>query len=195
MDLRGTVPVKPFAHPIRNRRSGMTIVELAVVILVMGILAAFLIPLIRSISLFQTSGDEATLLKKALQFSRDTATLSNQQVVLELDLDGDRYRVVRPDRSSEEVQEEVLLSRSSMSPTGQIVSVTMASGNRITGGILKIPYSPLGSSEEIYIHLGPEPRIQKTVHQFRYSGESRILSGEFEPELEGEPWSDNLEEW
>lgn len=173
----------------------MTIVEMAVVMLVISILMGIVLSFINNIAFLRTAQDEATTLLESLIFCRKSAIRSNQTVYMEFDLDGESYRAYRYDRADNELSEDEILSKRHLSSSNSIVSIITAGSTRISQGILKIPFAPDGSSEQLAIHLGPEPEIRKTIVFNRYGGTGEILNGEGYNQLDEAPWEDNLEDW
>ncbi len=173
----------------------MTLVEIAIVILVIAILMGVVGSMISSIAFLKTSKDEATLLKDSLIFSKRAAIKSNQVVYFEINLDEDYYRAYRMDRSEGEVKEVDMLTKHSPGGFNSLVAVSPPAGARITSGKLTIPFTPEGLAADMAIYIGPKPEIRATVLYSRYGNEVKVVNGEAEHNLEMPGWKEDLESW
>lgn len=176
-----------------NSRAGLTIVEMAIVILTMGILIALLASMISSIALLQTSKDEAQLMKESFVFCRHAAIKSNTTVYLEMDIDENKYRAFRYNRTEGKVKKDVFLKERQLADSNGIVAVSLASGAKITSGKVMVPFSPEGVAEEIAVYIGPKPEIRNTVLFSRYGSSAQVVEGEQEQTLLDDTWKADLE--
>ena len=133
------------------------------------------------------------MLRDSMVLSRRAAIKSNQTVYFEFDLTEDTYRSYRYDRVEGELKEKELLSKRELSSSNSLVSIAVATGDRITEGKLTIPILPAGVAEELAIYLGPDPDIRSTVIFSRYGNKAEVKDGEVEHNLENPAWEQDLE--
>lgn len=175
-------------------RSGMSLIEMAIVILVISVLTAGLAAMLNSFSILRNSVEEGEMLKADVLSSRTAAIKSNQNVYLELNLDEESYRVYRFDRDVN-LKEEIVIKPRSLSFLNSIVAVSTGSSNKITEKIITIPFLPDGSSQETAIYLGTADEIKSTIFIHRYGNSVEVFKGEKELNLENQLWKENLEEF
>ncbi len=174
-------------------RRGLTIIEMAIVIITLGIMIGMLGSIISSVAFLQTTKDEALLLKEALVFCRRTAIKSNTTVYLEINIDENKYRAFRYARSEGKLEKEDFIKERALSDSNGIAGVALASGTKVTSGILEIPFSPEGIAEEIAIYMGPRPEVRNTVLYSRYGTGASVVQGEQEHNITDENWKVDLE--
>jgi len=181
--------MKPLKH------NGLTLIETAVVLLVISILLGFLSSLLSNFSLFRSTESEAETLKNSLIFCAGAALKSDQTVYFELNIDENFYVAYRIDRSGSEMKKDPVLNERRLSASNSIVDVYIPSGNRLRTGSLVIPFAADGSAEEIAIHLGADPQIDYTVMLSRYGMDARVYPGDVFQNLQDPNWKENLEDW
>jgi len=178
-----------------STRTGLTLIELSIVILVMGIIMAVLGNMLSNIAFLKTSDDEAVILKDSLIFCRRSAIKSNQIVYFELNISESWYRAYRFNRQEEELKEEEVLKKHELSGFNSLVGVNPGMGSRITSGKVTIHFTPDGMAEEMAIYIGNPPEIKRTVFFSRYAGIAEIKENEAENKLINDQWKENLESW
>lgn len=176
---------------IRKRR-GMTLVETVVVIGVVAALMGIMASAFSSLPVFQSTEDEAEILQQNLLFARQAALKSNRVVFLELNIEEDSYRMYRIDRNDEGVEESPIGKERSLSFTHSIVSVQAGAAETLSEGSISIPFQPDGTSEQVYIYLGPNPEITRTVVNPKYGNRVEVVKGEATLDLESD-WEADLE--
>ena len=174
-------------------RRGLTLIEMAIVIIVIGILIGMIGSMISSIAFLQTTKDEAELLKEALVFCRRAAIKSNSTVYVELNIDENKYMAFRYKRTEGTLEKDVFLKDHALSDSNGIVAVALASGTKLESGTVEIPFSPDGIAEEIAVYMGPKPTINNTVLYSRYGTSARVVKGEEEQNLTDDNWKADLE--
>jgi prepilin-type N-terminal cleavage/methylation domain-containing protein len=97
--VRGIPLAQVYAVPVLRRHSGFTIIELLLVVGVMGIVAAFAVPMFgRTIQGFRLVGD-ARSLSNAMAVAKIRAAANFSRVRLYVDLDGQSHHLETLDRS------------------------------------------------------------------------------------------------
>ena len=174
---------------------GLTMVEIAVVILVIGVVMGLLINMIGQIAALQSTEDEAKSLKTSLIFCRRAAIKSNQAVFMEFNFQDNYYRAYRLERvpGKPKPMERILLKKKELSSGNSLVAISFPSGSRVQEGKIKVQFSPEGIAEEMAIYLGPKPEIKNTVLYSRYGLKVEVKEGEVEHSLFDESWKEDLE--
>lgn len=172
-------------------RRGLTLVEIAVVVMIIGSLLAFSIT---SISGFLRPGvaDVSEKLKAALIYSQKAAIIHNQAVVFHIDIDNNRYYANRIIRNESGISEKKILDVS-LKTSGRIIDVVDIRGVKFDSGLVKIPFTYTGVSEDYSIHLGNEYTIKKTVLNYRYNGKVVIKEGSVVRKAKGNSVGDRVE--
>jgi len=174
-------------------RRGLTLIEIAVVIIVMSVLITILGSLYRKFSVFKSTQDEATLLRDSLVFSRSAAIRSNESIFFEFNMDDLTYRSFRKQSEGTEVKEKEVIKQHSLSSGNAIVGVQVGASNRQTAGKIVVRMYPDGSSDELMIFLGPRPEINSTVIFSRY-GQGQVAKGEAAPAGEDPSFHEAMED-
>lgn len=176
-----------------NARKGVTLVEIAVVLMVIALLFTIVASMLSNIALLQSADDEAVLIKKVLLFSRKSAVRSNRKVHVEFNLDDEKYRAYRMDRSQDKPKEDVIVKSRSLSSSNGIMAIASADGKRITEGTITLNISPLGTGEETAIYLGNGTEIKATVIFHKFDEGVDVFYREEVMNLEVPEWRADLE--
>lgn len=180
----------------QKSRSGITLVEMAVVLFVIATMLAIVGSFIGSLAFLKTINDEAIILKDTIQFARQSARKSGRPVYVEFDLDEDSYRAFRIDRTEKETKEMNLVNTRKLSGFNSIVSTMNAAGIKMDKGKVKIAIDQYGNGEELIVHLGSvDGEVKRSIHISRYGDETRILQGEAQINLEKPEWMEDMEAW
>ncbi len=175
-------------------------VEMALVILVIGLLMGISLSLVQSLALLRTSKGEAKKLAASLMQAKNAAVKSKQAVYFEINLDEESYRAYRISQrlaasqekeEEKKTQEKAFIKRTQLSEAHSILYVQPAVGDEITNGLLKLRFLPSGLGEEIAIYLGPDSgSVEATVIYEKYTGKAFVYTGEKEHRLEQEGWEE-----
>ncbi|MCB1167547.1 MAG: GspH/FimT family pseudopilin [Leptospiraceae bacterium] len=190
---RTASPTKPeprrcirFIGPRANR--GLTLVEIAIVLLVMGVLIGAMSSMISSIPVFRSNEDEAEVLRSSLNQARNTALLTNQTFYLEFNLDENSYRGYLTTRIDGELKQEDKLKRS-LSDSNGLAGISVGLSGTVETGKVIIAFQPDGSAEQLAIYLGQPGDVSRTIIMNRYGGGTKIVDGEEPLNLEKPNWS------
>ncbi len=170
-------------------RKGLTIVEMAIVLLLMSVLLTIIFSLVQNFSIFKSTNDESQILKDLYLFAKRTSVKSGQVLFLDLDLDNNSYKIYRKIRKEDFVEEQILTERK-LFFTNRIISIRFLSGRTVDSGKVSISFYPQNYNDEIYIYLGSENQIHKTVIFPKYGLYGIIKNGEY---YENNPTSEILE--
>ncbi len=172
-------------------RRGLTLVEMAIVILVIGLLMAISLSMVRNFLFLGDVENAAKKFSKRLVFVRNAAIKSNQIIYFEIDLDKESYRAYRLDQDNPEGQEQVLLTKTTLPESHSIHTVSSPTGNRMSEGKVVIPFLPSGLADGMAIYFGPKNEtIEATVIYHRYSGKATIHTKEADFNLEDSTWEE-----
>ena len=173
-------------------RRGLSLIETAVVILVVAILMGLSLSLVRHFALLSTTKSEAKKLADSLVFIRNAAIKSNTIIYFEFDLDEESYRAYRVEGSEEDLKEKILLKPVELSSSHSLIAISSATGSRNTEGKIKLSFLPSGLAEEVAIYMGPreERDTQATIIYNRYQGKASVHKGEKEHRLEDPTWEE-----
>ncbi len=158
-------------------RKGLTLVELAVVISIIGILMTMVISSLANL-IRPSVADTSEKLKAAILFCYQTAILNNQTVILDLDIEEDKYTAYKINRKEEGLEEQKILESGKLPSYSSIVNVTDLRGVKYETGHLRIPFTHNGTSGDYNIHIGDEVKIKKTILVYKYRGKLSLKDGE-----------------
>jgi general secretion pathway protein H len=159
-------------------RSGLTMVELVIVIMIVGFLMVFVGGILRNL-LVPTTEDVSAKLSEAFKFGADKAQLTNQAVIFRYDFDKAEYQFFSLKREEDGITEESILKKTKLPFYSKILKIRDFSGKVTYQGKFKIIFSPQGTTTDLFIYLGSESEIKKTMQLFRYSGKIKIFPGEY----------------
>ncbi len=151
---------------MKIHKKGLTIVEMAIVLLLFSIVFSIIFSLIQNFSIFKTTQEESEILKDIYLFAKRSAIKSGQIIYMDIDLNENKYKIYRKKRS-EVVENETLIERN-LSMNNQIVYLKTHSNKIIDNGIITVLFYPQGFNDEIYFFLGSKNNIKKTVIYPRY---------------------------
>lgn len=157
-------------------RKGLTLVEIAVVVFIMGILMSYVISSLKNI--FRPSvADTVEKFRQSIVFCYQSALLHNQAVLLKVNLDDQKYTAYRVVRSEDGITEKKIIASSftSNSHVREIVDIRGVVHER---GEIVIPFTYTGVSEDYSFHFGDDSGTQKTLLLYRYNGKITIKDGE-----------------
>ena len=160
-----------------SRRRGLTLVEIAVVVSIMGVLLSVSITSISSF-IRPSATDVSEKLKAAIIYCHKSAIIHNQAVILQLDIDNNQYFAHRIVRSETGISEKKIMEVK-LSSSGKLIDIVDIRGIKYDTGVVKIPFTYNGVSEDFSIHLGDEYRIKKSVLNYRYNGKVIVKDGNF----------------
>lgn len=159
-------------------RRGLTIVEMAIVLFIMSLMLVIIFSLVRTFSVFKTTQDEAEILKDMYLFAKRSAVKSGQLVYMDFNIDENKYIIYRKERK-DELKDQVLVERN-LFFTNKIVYIKLYSGKKIDNGKVTLYFYPQGFNDEVYIYLGSQDNIKKTIIFPRYGRYGIIKGGEYE---------------
>ena len=160
---------------ITGRGKGYTIIELAVILSVISILIVFLSTSIPG--LISRSGENASQrIRSAAGFSYRYALVNHSMVVLEIDIEKDTFKIYAVVWGENGVENSELYPETRLDE--DVVDILDARGYRTDTGIVKIPYSYDGTSENFIIHNGHDGVVSTSVIIEKYHGKVRVVSGE-----------------
>jgi prepilin-type N-terminal cleavage/methylation domain-containing protein len=158
-----------------NNHSGFTLVELAVVTLLVALLAAVTVPL------FGTGrrGDLHATARRVAGMSRyyfQEAALSGRDHRLEFDLDRQVFVVKRLEENGELVAVKGIGRKKSPAGEVRITDVTITGRGR-SSGTATVRILPVGWLEETVVHLEDQGGRQLTVRLMPLTGSSETYEG------------------
>jgi general secretion pathway protein H len=159
-------------------RSGLTLVELVIVILVIGFLMVFVGGILRNL-LVPTTEDISAKLSEAFKFGADKAQLTNQTVVFKYDFDTSEYQFFILKREEDGLVEQSILKKTKLPFYSKIIKTRDFSGKVTYQGKLKLLFTPQGTATDLFLYLGSESEIKKTMQIYRYSGKIKVYPGEY----------------
>jgi prepilin-type N-terminal cleavage/methylation domain-containing protein len=161
----------------RKLKSGLTLVEMTVVVAIVSILLVIvggsLVSFIRP-----SSSSIADKIKAGLIQSFRTAQISNCTVIFEVDMENNSYRAFKVLRDDTGVKEKKII-QGKLPSNNRIVDITDIRGIKFENIKLRIPFTHNGVSEDYNIHIGSDSTsINKTILLHRYNGRVFIKNGE-----------------
>jgi prepilin-type N-terminal cleavage/methylation domain-containing protein len=171
-------------------QAGLTIIELMITMLVIGLITAMVIPNLFSLIPETRIDSAARQLVRNVDFLRSEARITGQKLRLELDLDESRWRYVMPpelqltsDQDAGTLEEQFF----DWSPLEDDVRV-LSAGNGIEGyiekGIFKLSFDENGftSDQSVVLQLESDPNLTWTIHIHGLTGNCEIVE-----DYEGNP--------
>ncbi len=172
-------------------RNGMSLVEMALVILIVGILMSLVLTMVRYAVSFRDAESEAKKLASILEFSKNAAMTSNETIQLEIDMKNQKYKGYRATRASEGRGAKEIIPEVKLGESYSIMGIRISQGSLQKEGTFSLRFSPTGLSDEVSIYFGPKHgRIEWTVYLSRYSGSALIEKGEMIHNLEDPNWEE-----
>lgn len=165
-----------------QRRHGLTLIELSIVLLIFVILIPVLFSVASNFSTLRSSETEAESLSKIYTFARRAAIKSGETVYLEFNFEENYYLLYRLKRDDDEVEKKPILDKHTLASRNGLVAIVSPLGGRVNSGIVTLPFFFDGTTEEVSIYLGSDSMIDKTVHFPRFSVSAKVESGETLPE-------------
>ncbi len=172
-----------------SRRRGLTLIEIVVVVSILGIILSISISSLKNF-IRPSTVDVAEKLKATLIYCHNTAIIHNQAVILQIDIENNKYFAHRIIRSETGISEKKIIEIK-LSSSGRLIDVVDLRGITYDTGIVKIPFTYNGVSEDFSIHLGDEYKIKKSVLNYRYNGKVIIKEGNFSRKARGGEFNDN----
>ena len=160
-----------------NYRTGMTLVEIIVVISILGLLMSLMVSSI--VGLVRPSAkDTSDKMKAGLFYAYQNAIIGNQTVLFEIDMEKNKYTASKLVRSDEGLKHKKILEVN-LPSNNRVVDVTDLRGVKYETGVLVIPFTHSGVAGDYNIHLGEAANtINKTVLLYRYNGKIVVKNGE-----------------
>ncbi len=144
---------------MNDRPPGFTLVEVALVLLIMGVLLVALVPRLPELTATRSEAS-ADRLATLISYLHDEASLRGETYRLTLDLDKDRYSVeVRAEAVDNAADDDFTerwdpYARSGVLPEGvRLISLTSATGVQRSGAF-ELLFAPEGNREDVAIVLG-----------------------------------------
>jgi prepilin-type N-terminal cleavage/methylation domain-containing protein len=166
-----------------DRTTGFTLLELAVVLLVVAIVAAFLIPRFRDVESLRLAAS-ADRLANTTRYLYEEAAFRQRPLRLNLDLDAQTYWVTTLDTERdppEFVVDTELLSRPVVLPEGvAFQDVVLPALGTVTDGVVFAEFDPAGYVDPLVVHLQSRRGAETTLAIEPLTGRARVAEGRHE---------------
>jgi len=172
-----------------SRKRGLTLIEIVVVVSILGVILSISVSSLKNF-IRPSTIDVAEKLKATLIYCHNTAIIHNQAVILQIDIENNKYFAHRIVRSETGISEKKIIEIN-LSSSGRLIDVVDLRGIKYDTGIVKIPFTYNGVSEDFSIHLGDEYKIKKSVLNYRYNGKVIIKEGNFSRKAKGSEFNDS----
>mgnify|MGYP000873611133 CR=1 FL=1 len=158
-------------------RKGMTLIEIIVVVSILGLMMALMVSSISGL-VRPSSKDTADKFKAGLYYAYQTAVISNQTVLFDIDMEKNKYTASKLIRSDEGLKEKKVLEVN-LPSNNRVVNITDLRGVKYETGHLVIPFTHDGVSGDYNIHIGEDANtISKSILLYRYNGKIVIKNGD-----------------
>ncbi|MDX1957483.1 MAG: prepilin-type N-terminal cleavage/methylation domain-containing protein [Leptospiraceae bacterium] len=157
-------------------KKGITLVEMVVVVMLVGILATITISSLMNF-IRPSVGGTVEKFQQALKYCYQNAIIQNLVVEMHIDIEKQRYTVFRIMRTDEGLKPRKIMEVA-LPSNSKIIAVYDLRGLKYDTGIIKIPYTYTGVSEDYTIQFGEGSVVKKSVLVYRYNGKSTIKNGE-----------------
>lgn len=160
-----------------NFKKGMTLIEIIVVVSILGLLMGLMVSSISGL-VRPSAKDTSDKMKAGLFYAYQTAIISNQTVLFDIDMEKNKYTASKLIRSDEGLKQKKVLEVN-LPSNNKVVDVTDLRGVKYETGHLVIPFTHDGVAGDFNIHLGEDANsITKTVLLYRYNGKVVVKNGE-----------------
>lgn len=176
--------------PLRKRqiRDGLTLIEIVVVISILGLVMVIVGGSLRNLIIPSTE-DISVKLQESFKFGYNKAQLTNQAVLFEYEFEKREYQFFLLKREESGLEEEPILKKVTLPFYSKIVSVRDLGGKPRNEGKIRIVFTPQGTTTDLFLYIGSDTEIKRTLQIYRYGGKVKIHKTEYFPEPESNPIS------
>lgn len=167
----------------RKLRGGLTLIEIAVVISILGLIMVIVGGTLRNLIIPSTE-DIAVKLQESFKFGYNKAQLTNQAVLFQYDFEKREYQFFLLKREEGGLEEESILKKVTLPFYSKIVSVRDLGGKPRSEGKIRIVFTPQGTTTDLFLYVGSDTEIKRTIQIYRYGGKIKIHKTEYFPELD-----------
>lgn len=154
----------------------MTLVETVVVVMILSILVVYISTALMGF-IRPSPSDTVDKFRETLKYCYRMAMIHNQAVILKVDIDEKRYSAFRVTRSDEGIEEKKFLEIG-LPSNSRIREIIDIRGVKYESGIVNIPFTYTGVSEDFTFHFGDDSTTVRTVLLYRYNGKVIVKPGE-----------------
>ncbi|MEC7583386.1 MAG: GspH/FimT family pseudopilin [Planctomycetota bacterium] len=166
-----------------RRCSGFTIIEVMIVVLIMGMIAAIVIPNLGMFVPEARLNSAAQQLVSNIDFARSEARIQGKRVTLEFDLENERWRYVLPPEeqltSDQDVQtlETNYLAWQELEEDVEFESAGNATNGLVRDKIFQMVFDENGftSDQSIILQLASDPQMTWTVQIHGLTGRCEVI--------------------
>lgn len=177
---------KRFPKWKRQIRDGLTLIEIVVVISILGLLMVIVGGSLRNLIIPSTE-DISVKLQESFKFGYNKAQLTNQSVLFVYDFEKREYQFFLLKREEGGLEEEPILKKTTLPFYSKIVSVRDLGGKPRNEGKIRIVFTPQGTTTDLFLNIGSDTEIKRTIQIYRYGGKIKIHKMEFFPEPDSNP--------
>ncbi len=154
------------AHPIGSRQQGLTLVELAVVILLISITLVFAAPRLPESPLMDPTRSAARWIILNVRDLKERAVREQTQYTLHVGIDDSRFWVTHEDMTAEE-QERAQAESYRLPGDLRVADVEFPDASRLLSGQVDIDFYERGYSDRVMLHLAEgEERMSLQIEPF-----------------------------
>ncbi|MCZ8342877.1 MAG: prepilin-type N-terminal cleavage/methylation domain-containing protein [Leptospira sp.] len=164
-------------------RRGLTLIEIAVVISILGLLMVIVGGTLRNLIIPSTE-DIAVKLQESFKFAYNKSQLTNQSVVFRYNFQKAEYQFFLLKREEGGIEEEPILKKSTLPFYSKITKARDLAGKPISEGELKITFTPQGSTTDLFLYIGSDSEVKRTIQIYRYGGRIKIHKTDYFPDPE-----------
>lgn len=164
-------------------RDGLTLIEIVVVISILGLIMVIVGGTLRNLIIPSTE-DIAVKLQESFKFGYNKAQLTNQAVLFQYDFEKREYQFFLLKREEGGLEEEAILKKVTLPFYSKIVSVRDLGGKPRSEGKIRIVFTPQGTTTDLFLYVGSDTEIKRTIQIYRYGGKIKIYKTEYFPEPE-----------
>ena len=163
-----------------NARSGFTLIEMVVVVLILSLAAALVLPRLPATDTANLRGS-ARSLAAAIRYLGDLSITTKTPHRLHLNLSEERVSVTRKNSAGEQVSpNDSFLGRRFLADGIVIEDVMIPRLGKVAIGEVMVDFGAAGLEEFVIIHLRTGQGSQFTIAAFPHSGKVKVVEGYLE---------------
>jgi len=163
-------------HAPRRKNRGFTLIEMAVVIVIISMVAIIVLPLLPSTGAAELRNSTRRL-STVVRYLGDRSVTTKTPYRMRLDLNDNAVIIKKMVNGEETIPEDPFFSRNILDDGVSIEDVEIQRLGKLGEGVVNVDFGVAGLGEFIVIHLKGRKEGRFTVTAFPYGGRVEVLEG------------------